>query len=203
MSDFIRNALQSEAEQQALFEAHASWARGVAMRWMKQRGLIRGTERDIVINSALIGLWKAVQRFRPLDGTPFRGFAFPCVLGGMIDGARKDDCLSRNERRDHSVQLLSVDFRYGCEGADHSTFGELILRAAPDDFKAVDDRDECAVLLSRAQLTEREDLVLRRTFVNGDSFVDVAKLLRVTPSRIGQIYRIALNKLWRWTRRAG
>jgi RNA polymerase sigma-B factor len=62
----------------ALIDAH---------RWIAERCARRFTQRgepyDDLFQVAMLGLFKAVERFDPEQGTPFAGFAMPTVLGEL------------------------------------------------------------------------------------------------------------------------
>ncbi len=56
-------------------------------RWIAERCSRRFTQRgepyDDLFQVAMLGLFKAVERFDPEQGTPFAGFAMPTVLGEL------------------------------------------------------------------------------------------------------------------------
>jgi len=62
-----------------LFVEHGPWARGIARSLMRK--LPPSFDVDDMMQSALIGLWKAAERFDGSMGVPFIAFAHPWVQG--------------------------------------------------------------------------------------------------------------------------
>jgi len=63
-------------EQERLCAEHADWARSVGGNMARKRPRY---DADDLVHEAILGLWKAVLRYDPARGTPFRGFARPWV----------------------------------------------------------------------------------------------------------------------------
>lgn len=90
-----------------LVEEHRDLARVIALRYTG-----RGEPTDDLVQVALIGLLKAVERFDPERGVPFSGFAGPTIEGELKRHFRDKTWAVRVPRR---LQELRVEVRRAAE----------------------------------------------------------------------------------------
>jgi RNA polymerase sigma factor for flagellar operon FliA len=55
-------------------------------------------EREDLLQSALVGLFEAIERFDPERAVSFDAYASKRIRGAILDEMRRDDTLSRNDR---------------------------------------------------------------------------------------------------------
>ena len=139
-----------------------------------------------------LGLVEAHRRYDARRGVPFHAFAATRIRGAMIDGLRREDPLTRDERARlrgdlggaPSLQLVELD-----ESAEEITPEERI-----DD--AFGRKEELAVLQrALGALPERERRVVTRHFFDEQPLRSVGEELGVTESRACQIVSAALSRL--------
>jgi RNA polymerase sigma-B factor len=100
-------------------------------RWVAERCARRFTQRgepyDDLLQVAMLGVFKAVQRFDPGHGAPFVGFAMPTVLGELRRHFRDATWAVRVPRRakDLHVRLPAAIERLSQELSRPPTSGEL------------------------------------------------------------------------------
>ena len=93
-SENLRNSVHPERD--ALVLKHAEMVRRIALH-MADR--LDGGDADDLTQSGLIGLLEAAERYDPIDGIPFEGYAYPRIRGAMLDGLRRNDWCSRATRK--------------------------------------------------------------------------------------------------------
>ena len=84
-------------QRDALVMEHAEMVRRVALH-MADR-LDGAVDPDDLIQTGLVGLLEAAERYSPIDNIPFEAYVLPRVRGAMLDSLRKNDWCSRNVRR--------------------------------------------------------------------------------------------------------
>ena len=95
---FVQNKAASlTVRRDALVMEHAGMVRRVALH-MADR-LDGAVDPDDLIQTGLIGLLEAAERYSPMDNIPFEAYVLPRVRGAMLDSLRKNDWCSRNVRR--------------------------------------------------------------------------------------------------------
>ena len=91
------NAHANANKRDALVMEHAEMVRRVALH-MADR-LDGAVDPDDLIQTGLVGLLEAAERYSPMDNIPFEAYVLPRVRGAMLDSLRKNDWCSRNVRR--------------------------------------------------------------------------------------------------------
>ena len=109
-----------------LVEEHAPLAHFLASRFAN-----RGESRDDLVQVALVGLFKAVERFDPDRGLQFSTFATPTILGELKRHFRDRGWAVRVPRRvqELHLQLGRVVSELGQEKGHSPTPGEVAERA--------------------------------------------------------------------------
>lgn len=117
-----------------LIEEHLAWARGVAWRFLADRGW-SASGRDELVAEAHLALVEAARRFKP-NGHTFRSFAWGRIRGAVLDEMRRRDPFTRSERRaaraagqDGPPRPLSLDRPMWDESV--ATLHDLIAAPAP------------------------------------------------------------------------
>lgn len=109
-----------------LVEEHAPLAHFLASRFAN-----RGEQRDDLVQVALVGLFKAVERFDPGRGLQFSTFATPTILGELKRHFRDRGWAVRVPRRvqELHLQLGRIVSALGQEKGRSPTPGEVAERA--------------------------------------------------------------------------
>lgn len=93
MQDKLWKQYAVDKDPQPLIEHYHSYAMSIARN--KHKELPPFVLLEDLESSALIGLWKAIERFDPARGTNFKSFAQMKILGAIIDDIREEDHGSR------------------------------------------------------------------------------------------------------------
>lgn len=115
---------------------------------------------DDLLQAGMVGLWQAIERFNPEQGTDFRAYAVKRIRGAIVDELRHIDHLSRTRR----LQVKKVE----------STIAEWTEKRgiAPTEDEVAGSlgmtRDEVGAILGEAQAPLSLDDVIVRT-VDGRS----------------------------------
>lgn len=92
-----RHAGSAADKRDALVMEHAEMVRRVALHLADR--LDGAVDPDDLIQTGLVGLLEAAERYSPMDNIPFEAYVLPRVRGAMLDSLRKNDWCSRNVRR--------------------------------------------------------------------------------------------------------
>lgn len=99
----VMNASGDARAREVLFERHITVARTLAHRYAGTREMTEDLEQV-----AAVGLLKAIDRFDPARGIPFRGYAVPTILGELRRHFRDTGWAMRVSRQ---IQERSLDVR--------------------------------------------------------------------------------------------
>jgi RNA polymerase sigma factor for flagellar operon FliA len=166
------------------------------------------------------GLLQAIDRFDPLEGTPFKNYSSMRVIGAIADGigrssegatqyvARRkleqerlrsirskpkvSDLNPVNELRELVVELaLGLILEETAMVADHNT-----PDPAPAGYESMAWKQlRQGVRLELLKLPEKELIVIEQHYMFGLSFSHIADLLGVTAARVSQLHRSGLNAM--------
>ncbi len=119
-------AFATSSSRSELVEEHAPLAHFLASRFAN-----RGEPRDDLVQVALVGLFKAVERFDPDRGLQFSTFATPTILGELKRHFRDRGWAVRVPRRvqELHLQLGRIVSALGQEKGRSPTPGEVAERA--------------------------------------------------------------------------
>lgn len=160
-------------------------ARGIAAHY-RTRGVFSIPSDDLV-STAMVGACKAVDRFDPAKNDSLSGYAYQIMHGEVLDYFRREDVLSRGQRKKVKAGLAEpVEV--------HSLLGhmDLIDKHAEVSTASID----VLKLLEAVQLSDRERIAVDMLFFQEDvPHTAIAVKLGVHPSRVSQIKRIILKKL--------
>jgi RNA polymerase sigma factor (sigma-70 family) len=151
-----------------LIVSHIEFARQLAAK--KQRSLALHVEASDLESEAIFAMMKAGERFNPDSNVPFTAFVRVRIAGQMNDW-----CSYRNQQPFAELSDVFLDM-----SATRCAFhGELARR------------------LKRfvGRLPARLRTIIRLRYVDGFTQSEIAPMLGVNESRIGQLERKALGKL--------
>ena len=94
----------SPAQQSALLKKHIPLAEKIACH---MKGGLPGVRLDELIQSGMIGLWKAAQRYEPRHGASFETYAGIRIKGEIVDAVRIESLFPRNTHEKYS--RISID----------------------------------------------------------------------------------------------
>ncbi len=148
-------------------------------------------EQEDLVADGNLALAKAARRYDPSYGVPFQAFATPYVRGAITDTVR-----SRARRTTLGDGRFADVVGFTDVGATHDGQAYEPADPGPTPHDTVESLDRLRVL---GTIPERERIALIRTVVDGDSAVEVAKDLGVSPDRV---YTLVHNGSTRVRRRA-
>jgi RNA polymerase sigma-B factor len=163
-----------------LIEEHLPLVTALARRYDR-----RGEQLEDLVQVGVLGLIKAVDRFRPERGVALGAFAVPTIVGEI-----------KHHLRDRTWPL-SVPRRIR-ESSMPSEFvaPEAEAEGAPETQEPLADAEDRAVLEPAVQtLDEREQRVLALRFFADLSQVEIANELGISQVHVSRLERGALEKL--------
>ena len=213
----------SPAARESLFTLHRDFARKIARRHFldSRTGDI---EQDDLRQLAYAGLLEAIDRFDPDRGVPFRGVAARRISGSILDGLAKmsevrEQISFRNRARAERARSLSIS----AAEADALSAGDalallteiaagLALGFMLEDAGLVVSEEQADTRPSAyeslawkevvrrvagevADLSEREQLIMRRHYADGLTFEQIGPLLGLTKGRVSQLHKAAIVRL--------
>lgn len=200
-----------------LFDRYRRFARALARRHARMGEYSQDLHDDLE-QFAYHGLLEAIDRFDPLRGSSFLGFAKARINGSIIDGLGKisehgarvrfrsklerERMASLEEERESAsatqelaelvTELALGLMLVGSEQAANSKFAG----SADNGFDSLAWRETRVLLSQRVdELPEPERTVIRQHYQNDLLFVQIATMLGVSKGRIAQLHRSALGKL--------
>lgn len=223
---WLRLRADDAGARERLFMRHVGLARMLARRHgLKGRDLASREDTD---QHALTGLLEAIDRFDPHRGVPFSAFARQRIIGAIRDGNASsteiDAQRSRARRRDRDRLASLSGPEPGDDGDALAKLARVALGLAvgmmlegtgmlvtPD---AHDERPDPYQTLAWCQMKQKlthevgrlpakEASVIRLHYGEGLAFLEVARLMALSPGRISQLHKAALATLRRRIGRKG
>jgi len=149
---------------------------------------------DALVAVGQEALWEASTRFEAQQGVDFWAYASYRVRGAMIDELRRQDPLGR-----HSRQLLRQDKPLPPWTAVERVGMEIVMDTVPGndnpEVEAIGREEVGMIRKYLSRLPENLQYVLRRTYLEGATLLEVGVELGVGDARVCQIRREALSKL--------
>jgi RNA polymerase sigma factor for flagellar operon FliA len=211
----------SASARERLFSRYAAFAVQIAARHHRRRS-VGDIEFSDLRQLAYTGLLEALDRFDPQRGVPFRAFAARRISGSVLDGitrlSEKHEQLSwrARMRRDRvrslagaregefstsdamaSLAEIAVGLALGFMLEDAMSHTEVdIGNRPPTAYDSLVWKEMVTQLRRQLEgLPEREQQILRRHYMEGVTFDQLAALLDLTKGRISQLHRAALSLL--------
>jgi RNA polymerase sigma factor (sigma-70 family) len=144
-------------------------------RWARTKGI----DVEELEGEAYLALVRAAQWFQPEKGFAFSSYAIFCMRGAVYDRIKRWKKLTQEAERDNETGWRAAD---------------VPARPEPESCQTMD------VQTLLPCLTDREGQVIRLLFgLDGpaQSDAEVAELLGISRSRVGQLSRSGLNRMRR------
>jgi RNA polymerase sigma factor FliA len=123
------------ADRDRLLEQHAPMVKRIARHLMAR--LPETIQVDDLIQAGMMGLWEAIDKFDPAQGTPFESFASFRIRGSMLDEVRNNDWIPRSvhrKARQLSDAVREVEEREGRTAQDREV-AEALEMSLDDYFR--------------------------------------------------------------------
>lgn len=210
-----------------LVQIYLPAARVIAARMYRRRGGLSAEFSDYM-QSALLGLLRAIDRYDPAQQIPFIHFAARHICGAVLDALPSltelhAQLLRRHGLRRERVASLAAGIEAAQVGGSLQDLSSLalelsigflledagIFQPGPDqpDRRGYDDhrRRELSSVFAQllAMLPPRQSRLLRCQYFCDMSFGEIAELIGVSVARVSQLHRDALQKLRALSQRAG
>ncbi len=159
-------------------------------------GLPKTIERDDLVNTAVIGLFDAMEKFDEGRGTKFETYAVWRIRGAVLDELRSLDWVSRSVRKkakEVEQAARRLDQRLGRAASDHEVADELNLSAG--DFNRLLEEVRGSMLLSLDQsfsVDDDHDVSGLADMIEDDKAADVLGDIELEQAR--DILLDAINK---------
>lgn len=216
--------LRDARARDALLALHQEFARIIAAKLYARR-YADDIEFDEYLQFARLGLLESLDRYDPALGASFRTYAAHRMEGAILSGLQ---CLSECNRQVALRQRLEQERVQSLagEGARDDAFEHLVSVAVGlavgymledlGTYQRVDSSygdSAYAELADREtryrlhalieELPPREARVIRHHYLQQVSFDEIARSMELTPGRISQLHRRALERLRELLRREG
>jgi len=159
-------AMYSDEQQQnrtaVLVEQHAPLVKRIAHHLLAR--LPATVQLNDLIQSGMVGLLEASQKFDASKGASFETFAGIRVRGAMLDEVRKDDWAPRSVHRNArrvSAAIKQVESRTGRDASDQQVATELGIPL--NEYYAYLQDSAGTRLFSFDEVTEHDELSLKET----------------------------------------
>lgn len=203
---------------ESLFERYRRFARQIAARIARGQSLDIDRQFDLE-QFAYKGLLEAIDRYDPVHGVPFLGFAKLRIKGSILDGMAQLDEFNAQQtfhRRRERERMSSLAAEPNSRRSAVEELSELVAQLAlglmldaqerkSDDglagssdsgFDCLAWRETRALLHCRvSELPEPEQTVIRQHYHNELLFSQIAALLGLSKGRVSQLHKSALEKL--------
>jgi len=204
---------------ETLFNRYVGLARAIAATHYFRRRIKR-SERTDFEQFAFEGLLQAIDRFDPLLGVPFSAFARRRISGNISEGAalmsEMDAQISHRHRVERervrslvrhqggppedalaALSGLAMGLALGLmlEGTGLMS-GDDAADSRPNPYESLEWRQLQKKLVREVvRLPEKEAVIIRQHYDNGLRFAQIAALLELSPGRVSQLHRAALERL--------
>ena len=199
-----------------LVDCYLPLARMLAARLFKRRGGLHAEFGDYM-QSAVLGLLEAVDRFDPARNVPFRFFAVRRICGAVLDALPSmselhEQTIGQGRLRRRVADLLSPESGSGDALRDMVDLalnlsvgfmlqgsGMFIGFEEESDHRIYNDgaRRELAQVFAKllTLLPSRQANVLRYHYLCGVELFEIAQMMGVSAGRVSQLHREALRRL--------
>ncbi len=173
----------------SLVNGHLAVARYHARQWSYRFG------HNDALSHSLAGLLKAAQNWDAASGNPFSKHAHVTVKYHMIDAWRHANLVHSGglgRRGNSGTSHICLDAR-----TEHHAL--IDARTPRDGLESTDEHAAVRQLVGRLEERQRKFVVLYFG-LEGEPVTqdEMAKRMRITPSRVSQIMRGALEELRKW-----
>ena len=201
--------LQDGPSRNALFMYYSTWLRKVTGNIMLRYHYPLAEWGDY-IHLASIGLFTAIERYKPHQNTLFESYAYLCVKGQILNGLSNYTSESKksfgNTFPSHRIEeydedsdplsgvvnaVVGLALGYFLESGIHD---ESMHESDP--LHVYQNEQESGVLRELVdQLPEREKFVIINHYLHQINFKEIAELLSMSTVRVSQLHHQALKRL--------
>lgn len=162
------------------------------------RRLPRHMTRDDIISEGWIGAMRAVDNWDPARGK-LNTYADRRIRGAILDYLRRLDPLVRKERQAYKVATRAAMAAFVLPPKPPARIVDIDHVRMPGlkdlAFREVVVRLDLEKIVARADLSPREETIVRRLFLVEEPAGSVAQSLKLHESRVAQLKSRALGKL--------
>lgn len=168
----------SPAQQSTLLEKHMPLVGKIACH---MRGKLFGVRLDELIQSGMIGLWKAIQQYEPVHEASFETYAGIRITGEIVDVVRAESMFPRHHYRDYLQVRLSQEI-----------FESLVDE---DDPLAILEMAEIKRAIKNAPLRRRQRQVFGLYYEDELQLKEIGAMLGLSESGVCYLKREAEKKI--------
>lgn len=207
-----------------LVDRFIAFAKAIARGEQRRRPSL-GLERADFEHFAVTGLLEAIDRFDPLNGSPFEAFARPRIRGAIADGAARAsesgaqfafrqrlerERLASIANSEHEIKEPVERLHELAAGLAMGLLAQEALSHAAESAQALDVYEtvawrETALAVGEAiaALPKVERTIVEQHYRNSVPFQEIAKMLGLSKGRISQLHRAALGRMRETLRQKG
>lgn len=152
-----------------------------------------GADFDDLIQEGMIGLYKAINVYDPNKNHNFSAFASLCIHRQLQNAVK-----NANRKKNSPLNnYLPIEYYGGVKTETDDKFSKLIIVDDNSDFeKQFIDNEMNAIMISRVKgiLTDVQFNLLKM-FLNGESYINMAKSLNVSTKQVDNMLQSIKKKL--------
>lgn len=141
--------------------------------------------REDLVAAGWIGAIRAVDRWSPERGV-LSTFADHHIRGAMLDYLRSIDPMKRDQRKAYKKAVAAGEPAVGLHLVSLAAVPSA-ARLQDRSFRAVDDRRSIESIFRRAHLSQREESIVRRVFLQEETAIHIARGLKCHETNVAQI----------------
>ena len=152
-----------------------------------------GAEFDDLIQEGMIGLYKAINVYDKTKNHNFSAFASLCIHR-QLQNAVKNANRKKNNPLNSYVPIKYYD---GTQDTDEDSLTNLVI---VDDTSDIEqnyiDKELKAVVISKVkQILSEQQFSILKMFLNGESYVNIAKVFNITTKQVDNMLQAIKKKL--------
>jgi RNA polymerase sigma factor FliA len=210
---------RDDSAREALSALYLPYARALAAKCYSRR-VHNQFEFDEYLHFAVVGMMESMERFAPDRGVQFKTFCTTRINGAMLNGIeklseRQQQVALRRRLGKERVESLAGDLNRDPGQRLLQELGQIGIGLAlgfilegtgmvAGEHDSLPDNAYCNIEMKQLrqqvwqlveQLTDREGQVIRRHYLQEQSFDEIATALELTKGRISQLHRQGLERL--------
>ena len=152
-----------------------------------------GADFDDLIQEGMIGLYRAINVYDPNKNHNFSAFASLCIHRQLQNAVKK----ANRKKNSPLNSYLPIEYYGGVKTETDDKFSKLIIVDDNSDFeKQFIDNEMNAIMISKVKgiLTDVQFNLLKM-FLNGESYINMAKSLNVSTKQVDNMLQSIKKKL--------
>lgn len=151
-----------------------------------------------VHSEAIVGLLDSIDKFSITKLTHFKTYAFKRIWGHIVDYQRKEDYLTRTQRKNMAVIPSNISLSHVISVGNHGDAGEqyfidvIIDNRCKNPLKEIIKKDWSFYL---EDLTNEEVLIIKLYYIENQNMKDIGKVIGICESRVSQIHSSIIDRL--------